>query len=288
MLHDAARKCVCITCFRKTGENERIECLSEVVKDRLEEHVIENIDVSDRRIPTGLCSSCKQKLRNIAVEGRKSTFDLNLIGTYLQEQKWISPRTTVCDQEKCLICKIAHSNGAKAKKILWPYRQSSGRPPLSDESKEVHRLCGKCLSPIYRGCNHDKDQCGNTKYKLENVYDALTPGERQQLAARVNREAAEAAGSNTFTLKTCGKPQNVTIGAQPPAKIIKISHADVDKIQEHAGLTNTQTEKSMSVKQIDYFLIISKTLSSGGESYALAIISDCLNFFSFFHFRLRL
>ena len=29
-----------------------------------------------------------------------------------------------------------------------------------------------CLAPVYRGTNHDKSQCGDTKYKIENVYNA--------------------------------------------------------------------------------------------------------------------
>ena len=175
MLHDEARKRVCLTCFRKAKENECLDGASPLILQQLERHVIVSLDLTDARLPSALCHSCRTKLKNIDVSGRKSTFDVVLLSKYLHEAKRLSPRATSCD---CLICKIARSYGGPAHKILKDYAQTLGRPATA-ESGQPHHLGGVCLAPVYRGTNHDKSQCGDTKYKIENVYNALSLSERQ-------------------------------------------------------------------------------------------------------------
>ena len=52
--------------------------------------------------------------------------------------------------------------------------------------------------------------------------------------------AAEA-GSSTFTLKTLGKPQTVTVGPVQSAEPFQISHADIDLMQAHTSMSKSQT-----------------------------------------------
>ena len=236
MKHEDARKRVCILCFRKTGPQECLESATQLVHDRINEHVVSNVNLSDSRVPTGLCSSCRTKLKNVETGGRKATFDLELLSNYLNEQKRLSPRRTTCE---CVVCQIGNANGIQAKAILKKYQQSSGRPSTSSSPPEpIRNLCGVCLSPTYQGSNHDRSRCGETKYKLDNAYDRMTEEERQQFAARVNRETAESSGSETFSLKTLRRPQTVTLGK--PQQSFQMSHADVDHLQADAKLTPTQ------------------------------------------------
>ena len=235
MLHEAARKHVCILCFRKTEPSFCLSNASDLIRKRLEEHVITSLDLLDSRVPTSLCKSCRTKLHNIEKDGRSSTINIQILLTFLSEQKRISPRATSCP---CEVCAIANSFGANAQKLKRKYSTCPGRP--SQETTQVHRLCGICLSPIYRGSNHTKESCASTKQKLENVYNALTEGERQQLASRINSETAAASQSSTFQLKTLGRPQYVTIG-KPASGTTQITHSDVDALQRNANLSNTQT-----------------------------------------------
>ena len=240
MQHSECRKYVCLTCFRKVSGNETIYNATELVKNRLEDKVFSNIDSLDDRLPVGLCSACRLKLRRVNPADNSTPFDFDQINKYLEEQKRVSTRSTACS---CLVCQVAKSTGNEAKRLQSKYAVPRGRRPTTTTSSPIHRLCGICLAPIYRGCSHDKTQCGNVKYKLENVYNILSEGEKQQLAARVNREVAASSESQTFQLKTLGKPQTVTLG-QPDVKKTQITHEDVDRIQEHANLTNTQVLKS--------------------------------------------
>ena len=235
MKHEDARKRVCILCFRKTGQHECLESATQLVRDRIHEHAISNVDLSDSRVPTGLCSSCKAKLGNVQTQGRKPTFDLELLNTYLSEQKRISPRRATCE---CVVCDIGNANGFQAKAILYKYRQSAGRPTSSSPPEKIRNLCGICLSPTYQGSTHDTSRCGQTKYKLDNAYETMSAEERQQFAARINRETAEEAGSKTFALKTLGQPQTVTLGKPQPS--FQISHSDVDHLQADTAMTQTQ------------------------------------------------
>ena len=242
MKHEDARKRVCVLCFRKTGANECLENASALIFERINRLVISDLDLSDSRVPTGLCSSCRTKLKDVD-GGRKSTFDLQSLSDYLDEQKRLSPRSNTCD---CLVCKIATAFGGKANALLKQYKQASGRPKSPDAPSEIiHNLCGVCLSPTYRGSNHDKTRCGQTKYKLDNVYESLTEDERQQLASRVNRETAEEQGVTAFQLKTLGRPQTVTLG-KPQESSFQISHEDADHMRSHAHLTQSQMLTGMN------------------------------------------
>ena len=113
MLHDEARKQVCLCCFRKCSKSLSLENAAPEIRQQLEDHVISDLDLLDNRVPTGICKSCRAKLRNIDKAGRKSTIDIQILITYLAEQKRLSPRQSSCI---CLICKVANSFGAEAKK----------------------------------------------------------------------------------------------------------------------------------------------------------------------------
>ena len=129
MLHDEARKQVCLCCFRKCNKSLSLENASPEIRQRLEEHVISDLDVLDNRVPTGICSSCRCKLRNIDKEGRKSTIDIQILISYLSEQKRLSPRQSSCI---CHICKVANSFGAEAKKLQLKYHVDWGRARMRD------------------------------------------------------------------------------------------------------------------------------------------------------------
>ena len=109
-----------------------------------------------------------------------------------------------------------------------------GRPPL--ESKPViHHLCGLCLTPIYRGCNH---YCCETTL-LENLLTNIPPHVQEKLASAVVKRKSEEDGSKNISLKTGGRPLPVSVG--PPEKQRRqVTHQDFSKIQSDAGLTLTQ------------------------------------------------
>ena len=213
MKHEDARKRVCFCCFRKAGPKENLDNASDLLLSRVEKHVISDLNIHDNRVPIGLCVKCCAKINNIE-KGRKSTIDLTILTNYLDEQKRLSLRKEICD---CVVCKIAKSFGGEAASILVKYKQTSGRP--CSTPKEIPRkLCGICLHATYVGSGHDKTLCGTKKYKLENIYNQLSSQEREQFASIVNRETAAEAGSSTFSLKTLGQPQTVTLGKPSETK----------------------------------------------------------------------
>ena len=108
MTHEESRQKVCLTCFHKTTEN--LDSATPLVLQRLNDHVMQHLDVNDFRVPKGFCSCCRRKLEKISTSGEKP-FDLQPLHEYLQEQKRISPREKHCD---CFVCQIAASKGGKS------------------------------------------------------------------------------------------------------------------------------------------------------------------------------
>ena len=78
------RENACVACFRKAKESECLDGISPLILDRLETHIIANLDLTDPRVPVALLyNRCRAKVSNI-VAGRKSTFDVQLLSNYLK------------------------------------------------------------------------------------------------------------------------------------------------------------------------------------------------------------
>ena len=149
MDHSQARAKVCLLCFRKG-------CFSIIGKDDIikiiQDHIISEYDIYDRRLPTALCDTCKTKVYKLGKGNLHQKFQgLPRLESVIGGQRWISPRVTLCD---CFICKVAKANGPKAKEIQNSLKR--GRPKSSEDPESSitnFRLCGSCFSRIYRGCS---------------------------------------------------------------------------------------------------------------------------------------
>ena len=168
MRHVESRTKVCLGCFCKCTQN--LTSAQPLTQEftRIHEHIVEHIDVDDFRLPNGWCEGCRLRLKKID-ESEGKPFDLSHLHFYLETQKRISPREQAPCQ--CIVCQIASATGTKPKKLLRDFLISAGQ--LSDKPKEkIHKLCGKCHSPLYRGCTHS---C-NKSTLVENVLKTCPEG----------------------------------------------------------------------------------------------------------------
>ena len=230
MLHQEARSRICLGCMQKCTRN--LLDAQPLTLQRLNDHVIQHIDVHDSRMPIGFCESCRLRLKRISENGAKA-FDLSHLHSYLKQQKRIMPRVKEC---KCLVCQLASSSGGVAKK-LQRFQKSSGRP--SNEPRPViHRLCGKCHTPLFSGCNHS---CNNSTL-VENILSSCPTGVLDQIASKHLKSKMEASESNKLTLKTFGTPMPVTI-RHDRTEPTQFSHEQMDFIQAHSSFTGEQMKK---------------------------------------------
>ena len=111
MNHAKCRKKICLTCFRKCEKN--LESAQPLLLQRIHEHVIEDLNINDQKVPIGFCDACRIRLKDIATKRRKGKkFDLTRLKNYLAIA---DPKDDNC---VCDLCKIATSNGRAAKKLL--------------------------------------------------------------------------------------------------------------------------------------------------------------------------
>ena len=148
MKHSEARKKVCLLCFNKA--NKEIASLPSDVHEQISKHILSDFDTNDHRLPSAICKTCQSKLNKVAKGERQNTFDLEQLSQNIATLSRVSPRTETCD---CLICKIATASGAAARKITHEHKSKVGRP-AAEPNLVIHDLCGRCLSPKYRGCTH--------------------------------------------------------------------------------------------------------------------------------------
>ena len=231
MKHDEARKRICICCFNKINSSHfDLNNLPHTVHDQLSRQVIADYNMNDPRLPSGLCRSCRSKLKRVDEGERGNSFDLEQINSFISNLVRVSPRTDTC---ACLICELASANGFTAKKILS--KINHGRPSIGPKPV-IHNVCGLCLTPIYRGCNHF---CCETTL-LENLLNNIPSKVQEKLASAVVKRKSEEVRAKAITLKTGGKPLPVTVGP-PEKKRRQVTHEDISKIQSDAGLSLEQS-----------------------------------------------
>ena len=150
--HEKARSLVCILCCKKTNciKEPKLEIAKHPdLISIIDSEILSGFDNNDFRLPSAFCNSCYQRLldmKNNRSQKIANVF-IDRINNYVVKQRRISPRVTDCD---CQICLVANANGLAYKRMMSNFK-TSATPSTTDESR---RLCGKCLSEIYRGCSH--------------------------------------------------------------------------------------------------------------------------------------
>ena len=131
-----------------------IHDLPSSIHKQIETQIVSDYNITDPRLPSGLCRPCRSKLHPVAEGQQQNSFNLDHINSLVENTRRRSPRKE-CEQcdAKCLVCSIAKANGQAAKKIHFKLQKAKGRPSIGPKPV-IHNLCGKCLSPRYRECSH--------------------------------------------------------------------------------------------------------------------------------------
>ena len=229
MNHEESILRVCFGCFSKAKDNDILSAATATIQDRVK-LLLPSVPLEDDRCPKAFCQNCRSRLKK--VESKIiSVFDLSILTRHLETQPRTSPRTKC----SCKICEVANeSNWKTGKKQRKPGR------PKEKEEEEVPRCCGKCYSPIYRGCVH---KCSRTSM-IENIRKNAPQRVQQRVASAVVREAAAESESSSITLPTGGQPLRLSVGTPKEVQEIQFTHEQMDDAQAYASLTGSQTLKS--------------------------------------------
>ena len=131
--HEDCRKSVCVLCLKKCSRE-----LTQFLVEKILKHFHTSLDLTDTRVPRGICDSCRTILRR-KDEGK----DVNLPTLFPFSSIKVRPPTR--DQGcNCLICQVGHL-------------KLNEKSPV-DYSKPVEdctpQRCGDCLSLVGRGLPH--------------------------------------------------------------------------------------------------------------------------------------
>ena len=75
LTHAQSRAKICIVCFEKKKALRDITCNVEIIAN-LRKNVGQNFDISDPRLPTGLCDSCRKSYFSKDAVAKNKTFTI--------------------------------------------------------------------------------------------------------------------------------------------------------------------------------------------------------------------
>ncbi len=158
--HKINRSKVCAVCWRK-GSHRISPHLAELIR----RFVMDNFDIHQTRLPSGICSTCKASLYSFA----RGNVDRALhIWNNFDAQLSIGLRSTkAC---ACRICKITREK-------TYNWRTTSSVP-----STQI-KFCPSCFCPLKKGVKHAISNCKSKKTLIQNIVN--NSGTRNTSASRL-------------------------------------------------------------------------------------------------------
>ena len=155
LTHTQCRAKLCVVCFEPKKSLRNITTNLEFIKI-LKTNVGENFDASNPRIPTGLCSSCRNA--HFKSEGENKSFS---IPQYLQ---FVVAPENVDEPCECAICIKVRTSGGPSGLMKGKPKSNAGRKPSSSPNIQKKQLkssptglCSICL--VSKGPEHNSKTC---------------------------------------------------------------------------------------------------------------------------------
>ena len=238
--HEENREKVCAICIMKAKYK-----ITAGVLERIKKYHIENYDLSDSCLPSGICSTCRALLSDID-SGKKSVdclpdvFDYSVI---VPEYR----RATRADQNpncNCKICNVGrqfHNNmDVRPKGRPSSRQEAEGCYDGKNNIPKISILCTKCLSPYGRGIRHNCS-ISSTRKTLSALMNNVDFGTQEIIASNVIRRKNSDIKPEELELRTPGRPMHVTIGRG--RGITQFTSADMNQLQISTNLSNTSMRR---------------------------------------------
>jgi hypothetical protein len=241
LTHDENREKVCAVCMNKAKYT-----ITDCVLERIKTYFIENFDIEDPCLPSGICAKCRSDLLDIS-NGKKDTtilpdaYDFSeIVPQYLR-----STRANTNPLCHCHMCDIA-----RQKLTSIPHRKK-GRPS-SDlnntsimEKQSIIRLCSSCKSPVRRGLPH-KCNVSSLRENISQIFDEADERTQEIIASMVIKKKALSEGNSVVRLATKGPtplPMRVYDAEEniPPT----FSAASLGSLQTSLGASNTTMKRKL-------------------------------------------
>ena len=234
--HSDCRPHVCLFCFEKSVIDLRnYTKYLEVIKN----HVIENYDPTDVRLPCGVCSSHRTYINTLHRKyelGSEVTFtptlDIAQLSYFLDESKKLSRSSSLC---LCLICEVAKAPGLMVKNILKKLKTSE--PEKQHQSQGI-KLCGTCLHPIQRG--KKGHNCNETNL-IENLRKLLPEKVQEKIAGKVLKRKLSDGDKENVELATGRKSFKFQVDKNGDKQFKQFKTTDILRIKKRCNLSRKQT-----------------------------------------------
>ena len=246
LTHEKCQEKICAVCFQKSKRK-----VSKATIELIKEHTINKAyDISDSRLPTGICETCYKWLLSFKktdyVSGhRKEPYQFDhsqipSIGTLTRSNSSGSP-------DHCMVCQKAKENGTPPGKST-KNKNPIGRPRLTEEiEKKVVKRCTKCQSEVRPLQTHicSASTFENNLYKM--TANASSP-QKERLITQLLKEKVDKENLKlgcTLKLRTKGRSMNVKVGKEKlsPPKTAMFSHETLLKIQNTRSKSNNEMKK---------------------------------------------
>ena len=199
--HNERRSKLCVVCCSYAKP------MTPKFANLVETFLIEGYNIADIRLPSGLCSTCCSHLGRIG----RGDFKYNLPNffDYSNMASYRIPRHGECNCVFCVMCPVSGRFGAKTTRGSVKKAKSKKAP-----KKDSSRLCPRCLSPIFVGCQH---LCTKTS-KVQNIVRQLSEKTKKRVAYEILKEDLAADGSSSVS--TPGKPFNLNLSMETLMEMI--------------------------------------------------------------------
>ena len=235
--HEDNRKVVCLLCMQKA---KSMRGISSVIHDTIKEHVLEEYDANDPRLPSVVCQTCFTVLH----EYRRGCFRRKIQVFDSANLKPLKPTTRSQESCDCTVCEIGRSTFQSPCDVHVQKRPSVGRPTNHQPEKRCPiKVCNLCLSHIARGVSHSCTQTSKTD-NLKKFVDNSPQQSKDHLASRIIKEKMQTSPSPMLS-QTTGRPLLVTLTSpkrnDEETQNQVISATDLGDIQNSLSLSTNKT-----------------------------------------------
>ena len=212
MCHEELRNHVCVMCMRKADR-----AITKLVQGRIDQFFVANLDFTDSRLPTGICSTCRKALQKLS-EGKygqqlPDVFDYSSV-VISQERR----SSSTCD---CLLCSIATSRqgwdhplslGDRNKGRRQDNVNGGGDSAFPKKQPTPVKICPACLTTCQVGHPH-VCKISTRRENLLRLAEADPQGAAMIASAVIKDAPSSPGGTVRLTQRLGGRPVPIKRGA---------------------------------------------------------------------------
>lgn len=273
--HEMNRLKVCAPCGQKLTLKFSFKRISKKYEDLIKKYINSNFDTENPKYPLNICDTCRVTLSEHDDTNITSIRPLPKMPNYeyisLPE---ITPTFSIESDCNCFICltgrSTVHIKRKLGKSLLKDFstvidRSNGlhGNSPVKMLPKKVKEhqanlhICPTCFNKIGKGLNHACAKISSKVKNMRKLLSNLSQMQQDQVVVNLLKERSldqknyddTIKNNNQIKLSSQGSKVRVALN-EKKAKVIKVTHESLDKLQKTLRLPNRQMSKVTNFMRI--------------------------------------